>query len=326
MKKPRALITGIAGQDGSYLAELLLREGFEVFGIERRATLEATHNFWRVAHIQSQIEVHAGSVDSFPSIYSILKKVVPDYCFHFAAQSFVSYSFEDEFATMNVNVNGTHYLLSAIAQVCPDCRLYFAGSSEMFGKVDSSPQTEETRFRPRSVYGISKLVGHELVRNYRESNKLFACTGILYNHESPRRGLEFVTRKITSTAAQIKLGLAHELRLGNIDAKRDWGFAGDYVEAIYAMLMQPTPEDFVIGTGEIHSVRNFLEIAFGELGLNYLDYIIIDQKFFRPAEEHLLIADPNKAKSKLGWRPKVAFEDLVRMMIRADYDYYMKKR
>lgn len=319
---PRALITGITGQDGSYLAELLLKEGYEVHGIVRRATMEREQTFWRLKNFQSQLHLHYGSIESFPSIYSILKKVMPDYFFHFAAQSFVSYSFDDEFATMNVNINGTHCILSAITQICPECRFYFAGSSEIFGQVDSSPQNENTHFHPRSVYGITKMVGYELTRNYRETNKIFACTGILYNHESPRRGREFVTRKITSTAAQIKLGMAKEIRLGNIDAKRDWGFAGDYVRAIHSMLKLDRPQDFVIGTGELHSVRDFLEVAFGELDLDYKRYLVIDDKFYRPAEEISLVADATLARTKLNWKPEMKFTELVRTMVRADYDHY----
>ncbi|MBF0207175.1 MAG: GDP-mannose 4,6-dehydratase [Oligoflexia bacterium] len=322
----RALITGITGQDGSYLAELLLAEGFDVHGIVRRASFEDPRCFWRIMDIQSRITLHVGGMDSFPSIYSVLQKVRPDYCFHLAAQSFVSYSFEEEFATMGSNVNGTHYLLSAIVQICPECHLYFAGSSEMFGSAKQSPQNEESSFRPRSVYGISKLVGYELIRNYRESGKLHACAGILYNHESPRRGVEFVTRKITSTAARIKLGLAKELRLGNVDAVRDWGFAGDYVRAIYAMSKLSTPEDFVIGTGEKHSVREFLAIAFGALDLDYQRYLVIDEKFYRPTEEFPLVADANKARTKLDWRPSVGLEELVLMMVRADYDRLVSER
>lgn len=326
LKRPlRALITGISGQDGSYLAELLVREGIEVHGIVRRTTLENPQNLWRLQSIESKVILHSGSVESFPSIYAILKKVDPDYCFHFAAQSFVSYSFEDEFSTMSTNVNGTHYLLSAISQICPSCRFYFSGSSEIFGKVKSFPQNEETPFHPRSVYGISKMVGHELTRNYREKNGIFACTGILYNHESPRRGTEFVTRKITLTAAQIKLGLAKEIRLGNIDALRDWGHAQDYVEAMWKMMQLDRPEDFVIGTGKLHSVKQFLSIAFGELGLNYEKYLVVDEKFYRPNEDIPLVADTTKAEKMLGWSSSIPFEDLVQSMVKNDYEFLKRK-
>ncbi|MBF0298500.1 MAG: GDP-mannose 4,6-dehydratase [Oligoflexia bacterium] len=322
--KKKALITGITGQDGSYLAELLLERGHEVHGIVRRTTLEDPTKFWRIQNIESKINLHVGSMESFPAIYAILQKVKPDYCYHFAAQSFVSYSFDDEYQTMNANINGTYHLLSAIKNIVPECRFYFSGSSEIFGRAKSTPQNENTPFHPRAVYGISKMVGFELVRNYRESNNLFTCTGILYNHESPRRGNEFVTRKITLAAAKIKLGLEKELKIGNLEAKRDWGFAGDYVEAIYRMLELPSPEDFVIGTGKLHSVRQFLEIAFKELNLNYQDHVIVDEKLFRPSEEYPLMADPSKAQKLLGWKSTVDFENLVSMMVKADYNLCKK--
>jgi len=240
----KAFITGITGQDGSYLAEYLLEQGYEVHGIARRIALEdPTHRLHRIYHIADRITLHSASLESFPSLYAALQKVAPDECYHLGAQSFVSYSFDDEFSTMNVNVNGTHYILSALHNVCPDCRFYFAGTSEMFGKVEETPQKETTRFHPRSVYGISKVAGYELTRNYREAYNLFACSGILFNHESPRRGFEFVTRKITSAAAQIKLGLRDKILLGNIEAKRDWGHARDYVKAMHAMLVASEPDD-----------------------------------------------------------------------------------
>ena len=321
MKK--ALITGITGQDGSYLAEYLLNLGYEVHGIVRRVALEdPSHRLWRIQHILDKIHLHSASLESYPSIFKIFQAVKPDECYHLAAQSFVSYSFEDEFSTMNININGTHHVLSSLHEVCPNCRFYFAGSSEMFGKVEESPQSETTRFHPRSVYGISKVAGYELTRNYRESYNLFACTGILFNHESPRRGFEFVTRKISSTIAKIKLGLASEIRLGNIEAKRDWGFSREYVKAMHAMIQQDQPDDFVVSTGETHSVKEFLEIGFDEVGLQYEDYIVIDKRFFRPAEVDLLIGDSRKAKLKLNWVPQVSFDELVHMMVRSDLEYH----
>ena len=325
MKKKKALITGITGQDGSYLAEHLLSLGYEVHGIVRRVALEdPTHHLWRLLSIADRLNFHSGTLESFPALYKILRDVQPDECYHLAAQSFVSISFEDEFSTMQTNINGTHYLLAAIKDTSPQCRFYFAGSSEMFGMVEETPQRETTRFHPRSVYGITKVAGFELTRNYREAYNLFTCTGILFNHESPRRGFEFVTRKISSTAARIKLGLQKELRLGNIDAKRDWGFSGEYVQMMHCMLQQKNPEDFVIGTGETHSVREFLQIVFEDLNLNYEDFLVIDQRFYRPAEVEILVADPSKAREKLGWDPKVTFTEIALKMVRYDYDNLKK--
>ena len=325
MKKKKALITGITGQDGSYLAEHLLSLGYEVHGIVRRVALEdPTHHLWRLLSIADRLNFHSGTLESFPALYKILRDVQPDECYHLAAQSFVSISFEDEFSTMQTNINGTHYLLAAIKDTSPECRFYFAGSSEMFGMVEETPQRETTRFHPRSVYGITKVAGFELTRNYREAYNLFTCTGILFNHESPRRGFEFVTRKISSTAARIKLGLEKELRLGNIDAKRDWGFSGEYVQMMHSMLQQENPDDFVIGTGETHSVREFLQIVFEDLKLNYEDFLVIDQRFYRPAEVEILVADPSKAREKLGWNPKVNFTELALKMVRYDYDNLKK--
>ena len=325
MKKKKALITGITGQDGSYLAEHLLSLGYEVHGIVRRVALEdPTHHLWRLLSIADRLNFHSGTLESFPALYKILRDVQPDECYHLAAQSFVSISFEDEFSTMQTNINGTHYLLAAIKDTSPECRFYFAGSSEMFGMVEETPQRETTRFHPRSVYGITKVAGFELTRNYREAYNLFTCTGILFNHESPRRGFEFVTRKISSTAARIKLGLEKELRLGNIDAKRDWGFSGEYVQMMHSMLQQKNPDDFVIGTGETHSVREFLQIVFEDLKLNYEDFLVIDQRFYRPAEVEILVADPSKAREKLGWDPKVTFTEIALKMVRYDYDNLKK--
>ncbi|MFN8370757.1 MAG: GDP-mannose 4,6-dehydratase [Bacteriovoracaceae bacterium] len=320
-----ALITGITGQDGSYLAEYLVNIGYEVHGIVRHAAIEdATHRLYKISHILDKIHLHSGSLESYASLFNVLQKIKPDECYHLASQSFVSYSFEDEFSTMNSNVNGTHYLLSALHQVVPNCKFYFAGSSEMFGKAEEFPQNEKTKFHPRSVYGITKVVGYELTRNYRESNKMFACTGILFNHESPRRGFEFVTRKITSSAAKIKLGMSKELRLGNIEAKRDWGYAGDYVQVMHKMLQHSVAEDFVIGSGESHTVREFIEIAFKALNLNFEEYLVIDPRFYRPSEVEVLLADPTKAKTLLNWKPKVKFEELVLMMVKADYEHFSK--
>ena len=327
MKKKKALITGITGQDGSYLAEYLLSLGYEVHGIVRRVALEdPTHHLWRLLPIADRLNLHSGTLESFPALYKILRDVQPDECYHLAAQSFVSISFEDEFSTMQTNINGTHYLLAAIKDTSPECRFYFAGSSEMFGKTEETPQKETTLFHPRSVYGITKVAGFELTRNYREAYDLFTCAGILFNHESPRRGYEFVTRKISSTAARIKLGLEIELRLGNIDAKRDWGFSGEYVRMMHLMLQQDCPDDYVIGTGETHSVREFMQIVFEELKLNYKDYLIIDPRFYRPAEVEILVADASKAREKLGWEPKVTFEELALCMVRSDYENMLRDK
>ncbi|MEW6248457.1 MAG: GDP-mannose 4,6-dehydratase [Nitrospirota bacterium] len=315
----RALITGITGQDGSYLAEFLLQKGYEVHGIVRRVAIEdPEHRLWRILSIKERLHLHAASLESLPSIYRVLQAVRPDECYHLAAQSFVAYSFEDEFSTLNANINGTHHILAALRDCVPQCRFYFAASSEMFGKVEQTPQTETTPFHPRSAYGISKVAGFDLTRNYREAYGIFACSGILYNHESPRRGYEFVTRKITSHAARIKLGLAKELRLGNLEAKRDWGHAREYVKAMWLMLQQDQPDDYVIATGEQHTVREFAEIAFAHLGLNYRDYVTIDPQFLRPADVETLLGDASKAKRVLGWSYSVTFKDLVEEMVEAD--------
>jgi GDPmannose 4,6-dehydratase len=315
----RALITGITGQDGSYLAELLLERGYEVHGIVRRVALEAPeHRLWRIKHLLDRITLHAASLESYASLFNVAEKVRPDECYHLAAQSFVSYSFEDAFSTFNSNISGTLYVLSVIRDRFPKCRFYFAATSEMFGKVRQSPQTEETSFHPRSPYGISKVAGFDLTRNFRESYDLFACSGILFNHESPRRGYEFVTRKITSTVAKIKLGRQKQLRLGNLEAKRDWGFAGDYVRAMWLMLQQDRPDDYVIGTNRTHSVARFAELAFAHVGLDWREHVVTDQAFYRPAEVELLRGDSSKAQRVLGWTPTVQFEDLVRLMVDAD--------
>jgi GDPmannose 4,6-dehydratase len=315
----RALITGITGQDGSYLAELLLSKGYEVHGAVRRVALEdPEHRLLRLSAVRGQVQLHAASLESFASVYQLVAKVAPEECYHLAAQSFVSYSFDDEFSTLNTNINGTHFVLSAVKDLAPKCRFYFAGSSEMFGKAEEFPQTERTPFHPRSSYGISKVCGFELTRNYREAYGLHACNGILFNHESPRRGFEFVTRKITSGVARILAGRSRSVQLGNLEAKRDWGHAREYVNAMWLMLQQPEPDDYVIATGETHTVREFAELAFSHAGLDYKDYVETDPTLFRPAEVNLLLGDHTKARMKLGWNPSVTFEALVREMVEAD--------
>jgi len=315
----RALITGITGQDGSYLAELLLDKGYEVHGVVRRVAIEdPEHRLWRILHLKDRLHLHAASLESLPSIYRVFQTVKPIECYHLAAQSFVAYSFEDEFSTLNANINGTHHVLVALRDCTPDCRFYFAASSEMFGKVAEVPQNEVTRFHPRSAYGISKVAGFDLTRNYREAYGLKASSGILYNHESPRRGFEFVTRKITSQAARIKLGLTKDVRLGNLDARRDWGHAREYVRAMWLMLQQDVPEDYVIATGEQHSVREFAELAFSHLGLDYRDHVVVDPQFQRPADVETLLGDASKARKKLGWTYGVTFKELVQEMVEAD--------
>jgi len=319
----RALITGITGQDGSYLAELLLGKDYEVHGIVRRVAIEdPEHRLWRLLPFKDRLRLHAASLESFPSIYRVFQNVKPHECYHLAAQSFVAYSFEDEFSTLNTNINGTHYVLAAMKDAVPDCRFYFAASSEMFGKVAESPQIERTPFHPRSAYGISKVAGFHLTRNYRETYGIKATSGILYNHESPRRGFEFVTRKITSHVARIKLGLAKEVHLGNLEARRDWGHAREYVQAMWLMLQQEEADDYVIATGEQHTVREFAEAAFAHVGLDYRDHVVLDPQLLRPAEVELLLGDATKAKQKLGWSCRVKFKELVREMVEADLKFF----
>jgi len=319
MLAPKALITGITGQDGSYLSEFLLSKGYEIHGVVRRVAIEdPVHRLTRLEAIRSRIQLHAASLESYASIHQVVAEVRPDECYHLAAQSFVSYSFDDEFSTLNTNINGTHYLLAAIKNLAPRCRFYFAGSSEMFGKAEEVPQLERTRFHPRSTYGISKVAGFDLTRNYREAYGMHASSGILFNHESPRRGYEFVTRKITSGVARIVAGRSKELRLGNLDAQRDWGHAREYVEAMWLMLAQSEPDDYVIATGETHTVCEFAERAFAHVGLDYRDYVKPDPDLFRPAEVNLLQGDASKAKQKLGWRHQIGFDALVREMVEAD--------
>jgi GDPmannose 4,6-dehydratase len=316
----RALITGITGQDGSYLAELLLDKGYEVHGIVRRVALEdAEHRMPAIRHLLGRVQLHAASMESYPSLYKIVQRVRPDECYHLAAQSFVGYSFEDEFATLDTNIHGTHYMLSAVKDLAPQCRFYFAASSEMFGRAAEVPQSESTPMRPRSAYGISKVAGFHLTQNYREGG-LWASAGILYNHESPRRGYEFVTRKITHHAALIKCGLRKELRLGNLDAQRDWGHAKDYVQAMWQMLQQDEPRNYVVASGTSRPVREFAELAFGCLGLDYRQYVVSDPQFYRPAEKDVLCGDATYARTTLGWEPRYSFEALVREMVEHDME------
>lgn len=315
----RALITGITGQDGSYLAELLLREGYEVHGLVRRSGLEAPEQrLGRLHGIRESIQFHAASLESYAGIFHAIQKIRPNECYHLAAASFVSYDFDDEFSTLTANINGTHYLLASLKELVPQCRFYFAGTSEMFGSAESAPQNESTRFRPRSIYGISKLAGFELVRNYRERYRYHASSGILFNHESPRRGHEFVTRKITSGVARILAGKATELRLGNLEALRDWGYAKEYVEAMWLMMQQPSPDDYVIATGELHSVRDFVDAAFRAAGLDWQRYVVVDPNFYRPTEPVALCGDASKARAVLGWSPRKDFDELIREMVEAD--------
>lgn len=317
----RALITGITGQDGSYLAEHLLDLGYEVHGLVRRVALEdPTRRFTRLEHLLDRITLHAASLESYPSIFHVLSKYNFDECYHLAAQSFVAESFADGFSTMNTNINGTHYMLAGLRELQPKCRFYFAGSSEMFGKVHEAPQNERTPLHPRSPYGISKVAGFHLARNYREAYGMYCVSGILFNHESPRRGHEFVTRKITSAVAHIKFRLATELRLGNLNARRDWGHARDYVRAMHLMLQQPEADDYVVATGATHTVREFCERAFAEAGLDWEKYVIVDEQYCRPAEVELLVGDATKARQKLGWQSQHNFDELISEMVRADLD------
>ena len=317
-----ALITGITGQDGSYLAELLLSKGYKVHGIIRRVALEdETHRLWRIKKILKDITLHSGSLESYARIFNIILKIKPDEIYHLGAQSYVDYSFEDEFSTFSMNINGTHYMLSAVKEFADKkVKFYFAASSEMFGKVKEVPQNENTPFHPRSAYGISKVTGFHLVKNYREAYKLHASNGILFNHESPRRGFEFVTRKISQGVARIKKGLQKKIKLGNIKSKRDWGHAKDYVNAMWLMLQQDSGGDYVVGTGIQHSVEDFARKAFGHVGLNYQDHIDIDKNLIRPLEVDTLLADYTKAKKVLKWEPKMTFDDLVKNMVESDLE------
>jgi len=317
MAQKTALITGITGQDGSYLAEFLLEQGYRVIGMVRRSS---TVNYDRIAHLQEHeaLEIVQGDLLDQMSLIDILREYRPAEVYNLAAQSFVPTSWRQPVLTGEFTALGVTRMLDAVRIVNPEIRFYQASSSEMFGKVREVPQNENTPFYPRSPYGVAKVYGHWITINYRESYNLFACSGILFNHESPRRGLEFVTHKVTYGAARIKLGLADEVRLGNLEAQRDWGYAGDYVRAMWLMLQQDEPDDYVVATGQTHSVRRLCEVAFSYLGLNYENYVIIDEKFCRPAEVDLLIGDPRKAHAKLGWEPSVTFEELIAMMVDAD--------
>ncbi len=311
----KALITGITGQDGSYLAEFLLGKGYDVYGMVRRTS---TVRYERIQHIQNQLQLVQGDMGDLSSLISAINAVEPDEVYNLAAQSFVPTSWNQPVFTGDITGLGVTRLLEALRTVNPAIRFYQASSSEMFGKVREVPQKETTPFYPRSPYGVAKVYGHWITVNYRESYDLFTCSGILFNHESPRRGLEFVTRKVTHHAAKIKLEMANEIRIGNLDSKRDWGFAGDYVRAMWLMLQQDEPDDFVIATGKTHSVERLLEVAFAHVGLNWRDYAVQDQRFMRPAEVDLLVGDPSKAQRALGWAPAVSFEELIGMMVEAD--------
>src|SRR6478672_8080331 len=314
---PKALITGITGQDGSYLAELLLAKGYDVVGVVRRTS---HHSYERIEHLLDRVEVVAADLLDQHSLTVVLQDTRPDEVYNLAAQSYVPTSWTQPVLTGEFTALGVTRILEAIRLVHPACRFYQASSSEMFGKVTETPQREGTAFYPRSPYGVAKVYGHWITVNYRESYGLYAVSGILFNHESPRRGIEFVTRKVTDGVARIKLGMIRELRLGNLSARRDWGYAGDYVEAMWRMLQQPTPTDYVIGTGETHSVRELVEAAFGHVGLDWQKHVVCDPRFQRPAEVDLLLADPAKARRELGWKPRVGFADLVRMMVDADLE------
>mgnify|MGYP002713120419 CR=1 FL=1 len=321
MAKKKALITGITGQDGSYLAEFLLSKGYDVYGMVRRTS---TVRYERIRHIQDQISLVQGDLGDQMSLNRAIEHIQPDEVYNLAAQSFVPTSWNQPAFTGDVTALGVTRMLEAIHLVKPDTRFYQASSSEMFGKVQAVPQTEDTPFYPRSPYGVAKVYGHWITINYRESYDMFCVSGILFNHESPRRGMEFVTRKVTYNAAKIKLGLSNELRMGNYDAQRDWGFAGDYVEAMWLMLQQDTPDDFVISTGKTHTVQRLLEVAFSAVDLNWQDYCVQDPAFMRPAEVDLLIGDPSKAHAKLGWEPSVSFEELIQMMVENDLERLKK--
>ena len=313
----KALITGITGQDGSYLAEFLLEQGYVVYGMFRRSSQEG---FARLEHLRERVELMPGDLHDEASLCQVLERTEPTEVYNLAAQSFVPTSWEQPILTGEVTGLGVARLLNAIRRVNPRIRFYQASSSEMFGQVRETPQRETTPFHPRSPYGVAKVYGHYITVNYRESYGMFACSGILFNHESPRRGLEFVTRKIAHGVEQIKLGRARELRLGNLQARRDWGFAGDYVRAMWLMLQQEAADDYVVGTGETHSVQEFVQIAFEHVGLDWRAYVRVDPRFYRPAEVDLLLADPSKARRRLGWEPRVSFRELVTMMVEADLE------
>ena len=320
-----ALITGLLDRMGRILQNFYLKK-YKVHGLVRRVALEdESHRLWRIRHLKNKIKLHPASLESYASLVKIIQKIKPTEVYHLGAQSYVDYSFKDEFSTLNTNINGTHYILSALKEFSPKSKFYFAASSEMYGKVLQTPQNENTPFYPRSVYGISKVAGYDLTRNYREAYKMFCCSGILFNHESPRRGFEFVTRKITHAVARIKLGIQKDLRLGNIDAKRDWGHAKDYVEAMWLMLNKKKPSDYVISTGKHYTVRDFAKLAFELVGLNYKKFIKIDKEFYRPSDVETLLGNCKKAKKELKWKPKYDFKALVKDMVQADLEFVKKE-
>jgi GDPmannose 4,6-dehydratase len=317
----KALITGITGQDGSYLAEHLLGLGYEVHGLVRSVAAEQSEDrFSRLLPILDRVHLHTATLENYGSIYQAVARDAFDECYHLAGQTFVGDSFEDAFSTIHVNIVGTHHVLAALRELRPQCRFYFAGSSEMFGMVSETPQCESTPFHPRSPYGISKVAGFHLTRNFREAYGMFCCNGILFNHEGPRRGFPFVTRKITAAVARIKLGRAHELRLGNLEASRDWGHAADYTRAMHLMLQQPAPDDYVVASGESHTVREFCELAFAEVGLDYRDFVRVDERLLRPADVDALVGDATKARTVLGWAPTYTFPQLVAEMVQSDLE------
>ncbi len=322
----RALITGITGQDGSYLADFLLKKNYRVHGLVRRvASEDSNHRLWRLRHLLNKITLHPASLESYASMAKIIQRIKPTEVYHLGAQSYIDYSFRDEFSTLNTNINGTHYILSALKEFSPKTKFYFAASSEMYGKVRQVPQTEKTPFYPRSVYGISKVAGFDLTRNYRDAYNMFCCSGILFNHESPRRGFEFVTRKITHAVARIKFGLQKDLKLGNMDAKRDWGHAEDYIEAMWLMLNKKKPDDYVISTGVQYSVKDFAKLAFNLVDLDYKKYVKVEKKLYRPSEVDSLLGDCKKAKRELKWKPKYNFKKLVEDMVRSDLEFVEKE-
>lgn len=319
--RKKVFITGITGQDGSYLAEFLLQKGYEVHGLTRWVALEdSDERFSRIRHLlrEPRLTLHKGDVTDYPTLFSLISKIKPDEVYHLAAISSIPASFGDEFGTFNINATATHHLLSIIKEVVPKAHFYFAGTADFFGKTPSSPQDENTPFYPTSVYGAAKITGFYLTKLYREAHGMFAVSGIAFSHESPRRGFDFVTRKVTSAVAKIRAGKEKELQLGNLDAKRDWGFAGDYVEAMWLMLQAPKPNDYVIGTGEVHTIREFVEAAFAFAGLDWKRYVVIDPALFRPIEAHEWRANTAKIEKELGWRPKTTFTDLVRLMVEND--------
>jgi GDPmannose 4,6-dehydratase len=315
---PRALITGITGQDGSYLAEHLLANGYEVHGIVRSPVQDEHSRLTGISPTLDSVQLHQARLESFPDVRQIFTAVMPDECYHLAARSFVDHSFECGLSTLQTNIEGTYCVLEALRDAAPKCRFCFAGSAEMFGRVDQSPQSETTRFHPRSTYGISKVAGFDLTRNYRATHEVHASSAIMFNHESPRRGVEFVSRKISAGVAQILAGRSAELRLGNLNPRRDWGDARDYVRAMWLMLQQDHPDDYVVATGETHSVRQFVELAFSIAGLKWEDHVVVDPKFSRPPERNLLVGDWAKARRALGWEPRIPFEEMVSEMVRAD--------